>query len=428
MNLKRTSVEDTALRLAVIADDLTGAADTGVQFRKWGLTVEVLIGLDALRDAFRRADIVVVDTECRADLTEEVYRKVKEAAERLVSLGAEQIYTKIDSTVRGNIGTQIEAVMDAVDAEMAFIAPAYPANGRTTVDGYQMIHGTPVDETEYAEEMAIKEGHVPTLIRLQSRRNIDQIGLETVRRGLGALNRQVGALRDEGVEVIVFDAVSERDLAVIAGGARNIRTISGSAGLASELPLGLGLRSVKPVLSICGSTRSQARLQADALVERLGCSTVEVYALKVVEGGAPYKDEVERCIREVSGALRAGMDVLVTSAPEEDSAERAISLGRSLGLGEDEVRSRIEGALATIASAALEEVAVSGLILTGGSTALMICKALEVERVEILEEVQPGIPLLSLTGGLRAVTKAGGFGGEDALVEAVKYLRRVSPT
>ena len=414
------------MRLAVIADDLTGAADTGVQFRKWGLTVEVLIGLDALGDAFRRADVVVVDTECRADPPGRAYGKVMEAAERLVSLGAEQIYTKVDSTVRGNLGAQIDAVMDATDAEMAFMAPAYPANGRTTVDGYQLIHGTPVDETEYAEEMGVKEAHVPALIRLQSRRKIDQIGLETVRRGLGALNSRVEVLRGEGVEVIVFDAVAERDLAVIAGGARGVKTISGSAGLASELPPGLGLRSVKPVLSICGSTRSQARLQAKALAERLGCSAVEVDASKVVEGGASYRAEVERCIREASGALRAGMDVFVASAPEEDSAERAISLGRSLGLGEDEVRSRIEGALAAIASAALEEVAVSGLILTGGATALKICEALEVEGVEILEEVQPGIPLLALTGGLRAVTKAGGFGGEDALVEAVKHLRRAS--
>lgn len=414
------------MRLAVIADDLTGASDTGVQFRKWGLSVEVLIGLDALGDASRRAEIIVVDTESRADPPGRAYEKVKKAADELVSLGVDQIYKKVDSTLRGNLGAELDAVMDASGADLAFIAPAYPDNGRTTVNGYQLIHGIPVNETEYAPEIGVKEAHIPTLIGLQSRRKVGQIGIETVRKGVEALKSRVEDLKREGAEVIVFDAVAERDLAVVARGARDVKTLCGSAGLASELPPGLGLRSVKPVLAICGSTRSLARLQAKALSERLGCTTVKVNALRVIEGGASYEAEAERCIREASDALRAGTDVLVASAPDEDSAERTLSFGLGRGIGEAEVRSRIEEALAMITLAVLKGVDVSGLILTGGATALQVCKALKVEGVEILEEVQPGIPLLALTERLKAVTKAGGFGGEASFVEAVKYLRRVS--
>jgi len=103
-----------------------------------------------------------------------------------------------------------------------------------------------------------------------------------------------------------------------------------------------------------------------------------------------------------------------------------LNLGESLGCRETEVRSLVEEALGAVASAVLDGVRISGLILTGGATALSVCKALEVEDFEILEEVEPGIPLLSLTGGLRAVTKAGGFGGEDALIKIVKHLRRTA--
>lgn len=414
------------MKLGVIADDLTGAADTGVQFRKWGFSVGVQIGLDALGSGPQRAEIIVVDTESRFDPPEEAYAKVREAAENLVSAGVDRIYKKVDSTLRGNLGAELDAAMDASGADMAFMAPAYPANGRTTVDGHQLIHGAPIGETEYAREMGVKEAHITTLVGAQSRRKIGQIGLETVRKGVEALRSRVDALKGEGVEIIVFDAAAEKDLSVIAAGARDVRTISGSAGLASELPPGLGLRSFKPVLSICGSTRSLARLQSGALTERLGCSSVEVDAIRVIEGGDSRAAEVERCVREASDALRSGVDVLIASAPEEESAERTFSFGLSRGLGEAEVRSKIERALATIASAILEKAAVSGVVLTGGATALQVCKALKVVEAEILDEVQPGIPLLSIAGGLKAVTKAGGFGGEDSLVEAVKYLRRMS--
>jgi uncharacterized protein YgbK (DUF1537 family) len=128
----------------------------------------------------------------------------------------------------------------------------------------------------------------------------------------------------------------------------------------------------------------------------------------------------------VCEALINGTDVFVTSAPDEDSVQRTISYALDHGIDEAEVRIKVEEALAAIALRVIEGVEISGLILTGGATALKVCKALKVEGVEILEEVRPGIPLISLSEGLKAVTKAGGFGSETSLVEAVKYLRRLS--
>ena len=410
----------------MIADDLTGASDTGVQFRKWGLSVEVLIGVDALRNASRRAEIIVVDTESRTDPPETAYAKVREAADMLVSLGVEQIYKKVDSTLRGNIGAELDAVMDATDVDLAFMAPAYPENGRTTVKGYQFINGTPINETEYALEMGVEEAHIPTLIELQCVRKVGQIGLETVREGVAAVEAMVEELKSEGVEVIVLDAVTEKDLAAIAKGAKQVKVLCGSAGLASELPLGSDLRSFKPVLAICGSTRSLARVQANALSCRLGCNIVKVDTLRLIEGETSHVNEVERCIDAASSALKSGTDVLITSAPEDESSATTISFGINQGMDEADIKSRIEEALAFIALAVLRNTEVSGIILTGGATALQVCKALKVERAEILNEVQPGIPLLALTGGLRAITKAGGFGSESSLVDAVKYLRRIS--
>jgi len=407
------------MKIGVVADDLTGALDTGVQFRGWGMSVAVQM-VEGASAAAMRAEVVVVDTESREDHPEEAYGKAFRATERLLSGSAEIIYKKVDSTLRGNIGAELDAVMDASDAGMAFVAPAYPAHGRTTIEGIHLIDGRPLNETEYRIE-----AHIPTLIGGQSSRKVGLVGLETVRRGPEAVEEEVSHLREEGVEVVVFDSAAERDLLEVCRAAGGVDVFVGSAGLASELPQGLGLREVRPALAICGSTRTLTRRQVAALIERLGCRSIELDAAKLFNED-DYMDEVGRCAEKTRRALLAGFDVVVGSALDGAAEEKALNLGESLGCRETEVRSLVEEALGAVASAVLDGVRVSGLILTGGATALSVCKALEVEDFEILEEVEPGIPLLSLTGGLRAVTKAGGFGGEDALIKIVKHLRRTA--
>ncbi len=405
------------MRLGVIADDLTGAVDTGVQFRKWGLSVGFLLQAEALSGVSTEAEVIVVNTDSREDPPAEAYRKVREAALSLASLGVETFYKKVDSTLRGNIGAEIDAVMDATGAEIAFIVPAYPAAGRTTRNGVHLVNGAPLWETEYAMEMDARESRVSAIINAQSKRKTGLVQLDAIRDGPEAIEGSIKGHRDEGAELIVFDAVAERDLLAVSEAGRGVRVFSGSAGLASELPCGLGLREVKPVLSIIGSIRSTTRSQAQLLQERLGTVKVEVDTLRLLEGEGSRLNEINRCTEEVSAHLKGSEDVLITTMLQEGSQDQATADERSI-IGES---------LAEIASSALNGVEVSGLVLSGGATALAVCKALDITSAEILEEVQPGVPLLSLTGGLKAVTKAGGFGTRDTLIEAVNHLRRAHP-
>lgn len=405
------------MRLGVIADDLTGAVDTGVQFRKWGLSVGFLLQAEALSGVSTEAEVIVVNTDSREDPPAEAYRKVSEAALSLASLGVETFYKKVDSTLRGNIGAEIDAVMNATGAETAFIAPAYPAAGRTTRNGVHLVNGVPLWETEYAMEMDARESHVSSIINAQSKRKTGLVQLDAIRDGPEAIEGCIKGHRDEGAELIVFDAVAERDLLAVSEAGRGVRVFSGSAGLASELPCGLGLREVKPVLSIIGSIRSTTRSQARLLQERLGTVKVEVDTLRLLEGEGSRLNEINRCKEEVSAHLKGSEDVLITTMLQEGSQDQATADEKSI-IGES---------LAEIASSALNGVEVSGLVLSGGATALAVFKALDITSAEILEEVQPGVPLLSLTGGLKAVTKAGGFGTRDTLIEAVNHLRRAQP-
>ncbi|MHA2055245.1 MAG: four-carbon acid sugar kinase family protein, partial [Candidatus Hodarchaeales archaeon] len=53
------------MRIAVIADDLTGALDTGVQFSKWGLNVKIVPILENIESLTHGPDVLVVNTNSR---------------------------------------------------------------------------------------------------------------------------------------------------------------------------------------------------------------------------------------------------------------------------------------------------------------------------------------------------------------------------
>jgi uncharacterized protein YgbK (DUF1537 family) len=71
---------------------------------------------------------------------------------------------------------------------------------------------------------------------------------------------------------------------------------------------------------------------------------------------------------------------------------------------------------------------ISGIVATGGDTANALCNALGAQGLEILGEVEAGIPVMRLLGdqSLPLVTKAGGFGSpaaiEDALLKVKQYV------
>ena len=136
---------------AIIADDLTGAGDAGVQFAAAGLRTRTLRD-DWTPESLAGAEVVVVDTASRGLAAEQAYRRVAAAAARLQAAATQVVYKKIDSTLRGPLGAEIDAVLDACGLNLALVCPAYPANGRTLQDGVLLVGGIPVAETPAAAD------------------------------------------------------------------------------------------------------------------------------------------------------------------------------------------------------------------------------------------------------------------------------------
>jgi len=429
-------------RLAIIADDLTSATDCGVQVAKSGLQVLVSLSWDGTAGAAEAADVVSIDTDSRCVPADEAYERVKRAAQAVAVLGFGNIYKSIDSTLRGNIGAEIDAVLDVLDADLAVVAPAFPLYGRTTLGGKHFLNGEPITATEFATDpqSPVREADLARLLSSQSRREAGLVGLEVLRRGTIAVAEQLTALVTQKRELAIFDALFESDLDRIARevAASEHRVVwVGSTGLARCIPRALSIASHNPprptydsstdrVMLVVGSASQAAHEQLQTLKQHGEVVAVELNALRVITDAKVATAEMELCRSELVDALSRGSDVVLHATSSRRDVSNTQSLGQTVGLTPTEVSANIAAALAHIARLVVESCNLRGVVLTGGDTAKAVCGQLGGIGISLWEEVEPGIPLGRLVGEheVLVVTKAGGFGTQNALIKSVDAIKR----
>ena len=120
------------VRFGVIADDITGAMDTGVGLAQAGLAATISFSSTTMPGS----DSIVATTDSRAESPSEAYRRVKAVGERFQDY---YIYKKIDSTLRGNIAAELQALLDVTRAPKAVVCPAFPSIKRTVVNGELLV-------------------------------------------------------------------------------------------------------------------------------------------------------------------------------------------------------------------------------------------------------------------------------------------------
>jgi len=227
-------------KFVVVADDFTGACDVGVQFKKYGLKTVVLTELKNL-SKFEEYDVIVIDSESRNNPLVDAYNRMKEIAAYLKETDRRLIYKKIDSTLRGNIGVELDAIIDELDLEAAIIAPSFPAAGRTTLNGRVFVNGVPLEETGFAHDplKPIKTSYIPDLIGEQTGKKVGLITLPIIREGMELLETSIRSLMEDGCKIIVADAENVRDLRLIAKAALSLKILPcGSAGWRKAFHIG----------------------------------------------------------------------------------------------------------------------------------------------------------------------------------------------
>lgn len=272
------------IHVAVVADDLTGAADTGVQFRSVAEPFHLLRSEPRMGAGVSEApNGLALYTNSRHDSPAAAGRKVRQAADLIKRYSPRVVYKKVDSCLRGNIGPEIDALLDALECRVSFVAPALPDQGRTTENDVHRVRGVPVAESELAMDplSPVSESRLSWLLAAQSRYPVGRVGLEDVTAGPERLREAIGSRMGEGCRHIVFDAVETVHLDAIAAAANRFSPgalLVGSAGLAGSQASWLQQKtrtSVPPppcrlhrMLWICGSATKVSLRQAEALRDR----------------------------------------------------------------------------------------------------------------------------------------------------------------
>jgi D-threonate/D-erythronate kinase len=415
----------SSAKILIVADDLSGAADCAVTCFNAGLASLVVLDGDAETP---QSEALAIDTDSRrltgaraAEVTARMVRRHAGPDTRL-------IYKKMDSTVRGNFAVEIAACLGVIRDRpsathaVAIVAPAFPSAGRTTRDGHQLLNGRKIEETSVWQNEHIRgRAHLPDMLAAAGL-TVAHLDLATVRNRTQLAQAVRDAAKDH--QALVCDAENDDDLQAIAqaGQALGPSTIwAGSAGLARHLPVAAGLVRTPPT--------------PDANQPRLGPVICAVGSLSEVSreqfGHLPAQDGV--------ASFTIPPDLLRAGPGSRDWAEQSAALHRAVAEGQDiailiGAAANPDPAEGLILCAALGRLlaphlaSARGLIATGGETARALLLAAGVPALQLMGEVEPGIPYsVAASGGAAAglpvITKAGAFGRPETLRHCRALLR-----
>ena len=399
----------------IVADDFTGANDTGVQLKRKGKPTYVTF----LREVEApREGSLVIDTESRNFSEEKAISLINESLAHIDLESYDVVMKKIDSTLRGNIAEEVKALDALYASDLVLVLPALPDLGRVTLRGRQYLNGLPILETEHAHD-PIKAVTEDNLVSLLSRVYDEPIGfvpLEKIRSGSFDISQ---------ARIVVCDSETNEDMLIVLKTVMALQKkvlYVGTAALADHL---CELENpAKPSLGIVASLNSVSADQV-RYAQKAGVASVLLPIADLLAG----KGNLETYIERAEVILSEGKDLLVVSSGVLDPAsyEASLDSGELQGISKEEVSRQTRLLISEVGKALVDRVPLSGVVITGGDTAMGLMESLCARMTEIVTEVAFGIPLTRLVGGphdgMKVITKAGGFGKSDAILFALRFLK-----
>lgn len=406
-------------RLLMIADDFTGALDSGVQFAARGARTCVVT--DPAYDFSRaEAEVLVLDAETRHLPPGAAYQVVFRAVRSALDAGFSFIYKKTDSALRGNVGAELSAVLDAAGADRMPFLPAFPKLRRLTRNGVHYIDGVPVADSVFGKDPfePVRRSAVAEIIGEQTQRAV-------------CLRKPGEAMDAPGIQV--YDAEDEVDLRRTARqlGRDGLRLSAGCAGFGAVLADSLGLSGEKPrvpplphaLFVACGSV-NQVTLRQMAEAEAAGFPHVHLTPEQKLE--AAWLDSpdcgraVERWLAEAAAKKRFILDVN-DPAGRDDTTPYA----RARGLTTEDLRVRISAQLGKLVQRVLDGGLDATILCTGGDTLLALMRTVGVAELRPVCELDTGAVLTDFVyhgKTYHIISKSGGFGEPDLFIRLARSL------
>lgn len=384
-------------RLVIVADDLTGAADSAARCHGAGLPASVML---AVPQALPLGSLAC-SSDSRQLNPSQASQQTHKLLAQLTPLSTSNTiwYKKTDSTLRGNLGSELDAMLDAIGAPCAIVCPSFPAQKRGLQAGRLVAPVSPAHGRD-----------LPSLLASQSNKQVGLIELELVRAGEQALAAALAERYGAGDQLIVVDALSESDLETICAAQAHTlpqALLCGSAGLVGALAARIAsafqpceaqqLAPPNVALVVVGSASSMAQRQIE--VARTVCHSYRLDQIPTIGNDIALSGDI--LLYLPAPAIDFPLDGPIARAKAEQLAQAALQL--------------------------FEAKQPDLLLLVGGDTAQAVLGRLGVDKLDVVRELLPGMPLATaqLADGrlLQIILKAGNHGEPSSLVDLLGSVR-----
>lgn len=438
-------------KIGIIADDMTGATTVGVLLARAG--VRTAAYFDLLNAThLDELDAIVLSSDSRALDKESAQREVKKAMQSLKSMGANYYSKRIDTTLRGGIGFEVDAMLEEMEVgTIAIMVPAMPQSNRILVGGYSVIDGVALSKTQVARDVRtpIKESHVPTMYAKQTNRKIGQVGLASILAGKEYIKSALIEQRENGATVIIVDAIKLEDVDLIAEAVVELKWSilaidPGPFSTALSKLWGLNTNpSIDNVDSLVeignedgiviagvGSATTITKKQISALQDNSYVASVSVNPVNLINQET-QEQEIKKSFESMKAMLKN--DHIKIGLVETALGHDVLDLDeveKEYGLDKGEAAKRINTSLGEIINMVIREAKsrreVKGLYVTGGDTMISILKTIGATGIFLKDYVIPQTDLGHILGGefegMAVIGKGGLTGKEDTAISAINRI------
>lgn len=409
------------VKLLIIADDFTGALDTGVQFAASGAETRVVTNIDYnFVSAETTVQVLVLDAETRHLRPEKAYEVVYGITKRAYESGIPYIYKKTDSALRGNIGSELKAVLDAAKQTSLHFLPAFPKMNRITRKGIHYIDEVPVHESVFGKDPfePVTCSYIPDMIQTSLPVSV----VDDIRRW------------EKRSGIMIYDAATDEELLetgrfLLEEGELHI--MAGCAGFAAVLPSLLGLTGpkkkepalTKKFLVACGSvnpiTVCQLNYAEDNGFKRVRLRPEQKLSesyYRTNEGKQDLKEWYDICGRE---------KCCMIDTNDLPGQKDTLIYAKAQGIAMEDLRVRISMTLGYVIKELVEMGVESTLLITGGDCLVGFMKHIGCDEIAPVCEMAPGTVLskIEVNGKtFNVISKSGGFGTETLLADLAKTI------
>lgn len=423
------------MKIGIVADDLTGANATGVLLNKQGFTSATVVQTTDL-NLSSEMNALCIDTDSRYAPDKVVIDKVSKATKHFLKWGAQIISKRIDSTIRGKIGLEIDTVLSELgENSVAVVVGAFPESGRICSGGYLLVDGVPVQETDVAKDpqQGIHSSYIPGVIANQSQHFVGYIGLDQVLAKDGALFNSLSAQIKQENRIIVIDAVRDEDIDAIAHAMAQVKE-------ATLVPVDPGPLTAayatayfdqfverKKVIVTVGSVTSISKKQL-AYVERKTSTKPVIVSAERLATLSTWEAEVKACSKEAIKRIDDNDVLVITTVTESGKVVDLTKLAEEQNTTGSDLAKKITDGLAQVTRNVMKETKhdIQGCFTSGGDVTASLCSVTNSSGILLEDEVFPLAAFGRLMGGdfpeQPIITKGGLIGDEKAIYKCIKYF------